>query len=65
LLKDMQKRVGDALADFPGYAKIRRATLTLEPWSVDNGLMTPTLKVKRNRVLGHYKEEVERMYLNP
>ena len=65
LLKDMQKRVGDALADFPGYAKVRRVTLTLEPWSVDNGLMTPTLKVKRNQVLGHYKGEVERMYLNP
>ena len=31
LLKDMLKRVRVALRDFPGYAKIRRATLALSP----------------------------------
>jgi long-chain acyl-CoA synthetase len=62
LLKDMLKRVRDALADFPGYAKIRRATLLLEPWSIENGLMTPTMKIKRNQVGQHYRQAVERMY---
>jgi long-chain acyl-CoA synthetase len=62
LVKDMLKRVRAALRDFPGYAKIRRATLLLEPWTIDNGLMTPTMKVKRGQVLQHHGEEVERMY---
>jgi long-chain acyl-CoA synthetase len=62
LLKDMLKRIRDALADFPGYAKIRRVTLTLEPWSIDNGLMTPTMKIKRNLVLERYQGDVEQMY---
>jgi len=62
LLKDMQKRIRDVLADFPGYAKIRRVTLTLEPWSVENGLMTPTMKIKRKQVLERYADEVTRMY---
>ena len=62
LVKDMLKRIRLALRDFPGYAKIRRATLMLEPWTVDNGLMTPTLKVKRQQVLKHYGDQVERMY---
>jgi long-chain acyl-CoA synthetase len=62
LVKDMLKRIREALRDFPGYAKIRRATLLLDPWTVDNGLMTPTLKVKRQQVLKQYGAEVERMY---
>jgi long-chain acyl-CoA synthetase len=62
LVKDMLKRIRVALRGFPGYAKIRRATLMLEPWTPDNGLMTPTLKVKRGQVLKHHGEAVERMY---
>jgi long-chain acyl-CoA synthetase len=62
LLKDMQRRIREALRDFPGYAKIRRVSLSLEPWSVENGLMTPTLKVKRGEVLRRYADDVERMY---
>jgi len=62
LVKDMLKRIRETLRGFPGYAKIRRATLMLEPWTVDKGLMTPTLKVKRGQVLKHHGEAVERMY---
>lgn len=62
LLKDMLKRVRAALRDFPGYAKIRRAALALEPWSVENGLLTPTLKVKRPQVVDRYREAIDRMY---
>jgi len=59
---DMLSRIRSALRDFPGYAKIRRVTLVLEPWTVDNGMMTPTLKVKRAKVLERHIQEVERMY---
>jgi len=62
LVKDMLKRIRASLGDFPGYAKIRRASLMLEPWSVDNGLLTPTLKVKRGEVIKYYRDRVERMY---
>ncbi len=62
LLKDMLKRVRVALRDFPGYAKIRRAALALEPWSVENGLLTPTLKVKRPQVVDRYREAIDRLY---
>jgi long-chain acyl-CoA synthetase len=62
LLRDMQTRIREALADFPGYAKVRRLTLTLEPWSIENGMLTPTMKIKRSRVLEHYKGAVDSMY---
>jgi long-chain acyl-CoA synthetase len=50
------------LKDFPGYAKVRRIILSLEPWTVDNGLLTPTLKVKRARVLDKFAEEIRTLY---
>jgi long-chain acyl-CoA synthetase len=62
LVKDVLRRTRDALRGFPGYAKIRRAILLLEPWSIDNGLLTPTMKVKRNEVVGRYGELVEQAY---
>ena len=58
LLKDIK----GCLKDFPGYAKVRRLILTLEPWSVDNGLLTPTLKVKRARVLERFAAEIKALY---
>jgi long-chain acyl-CoA synthetase len=62
VLNAVGRRVKVALRDFPGYAKIRQVSLSLEPWSVEDGLMTPTLKVKRPKVLEHYAAEVEAMY---
>jgi len=56
------RAVRNRLTDFPGYAKVRRVILTREPWTVDNGLQTPTLKVKRTRVLDKFAAEIEALY---
>lgn len=56
------KQVQVQLHDFPGYAKIRRLALFLEPWTVENGLQTPTLKLKRGLVLERFAEAVEALY---
>jgi long-chain acyl-CoA synthetase len=56
--------IRDRLKDFPGYAKVRRLILLLEPWTVDNGLLTPTLKVKRARVLEKFADEIKALYGN-
>ncbi len=56
------KQISLQLRDFPGYAKIRRLTVLLEPWTIDNGMMTPTLKIKRAIVLKNYAKQVEAMY---
>jgi len=51
-----------ALHEFPSYAKIRRVAPTLEPWTVENDLMTPTLKVKRNKVIDLNKDIIKDIY---
>ena len=55
-------RMSQRLHEFPGYAQIRRLTLVLEPWTVDNGLLTPTMKMKRARIVEHFAAEIEAMY---
>jgi len=60
--KAILKRVSTRLKDFPGYAKIRRAHITLQPWTVDDGLLTPTLKVKRPKVMKKFAAEIEALY---
>jgi long-chain acyl-CoA synthetase len=62
LVAEMQTRVRAALQGFPGYAKIRRLALLREPWTVDNDLLTATLKIKRARVLDKHQALVEQLY---
>ncbi|XP_064934534.1 probable acyl-activating enzyme 16, chloroplastic isoform X5 [Musa acuminata AAA Group] len=33
-----------------------------EPFTIDNGLMTPTMKVKRNEVADRYREQIKQLY---
>ncbi len=55
-------RIRRRIHDFPGYARIRKTTATFTPWTVENGLMTPTLKLKRTKILEKYKDDIARMY---
>ena len=50
------------LTDFPGYAQVRKFHLSLEPWTVDNGLITPTLKTKRPQILKHYEQAIAALH---
>lgn len=42
--------------------KIKRITLVPEEWTVKNKLLTPTLKVKRPKIMEKYNEEIEKMF---
>jgi len=62
VVKALTRHVAHQLKHFPGYAQIRRLHPELKPWTVEEGLLTPTLKVKRNQVLDRYRAVVEAMY---
>ena len=42
--------------------KIKRVQLIDENFSIENGLMTPTMKVKRKKVTEKYKKQLEKLY---
>ena len=43
--------------------KIKKIQLLDENFSIENGLLTPTMKVKRKKVTEKYKKELENLYL--
>jgi len=55
-------RLSGRLKDFPGCAQVRRAHFTLEPWTVENGLLTPTLKIKRATIAERYEKELDALF---
>ena len=55
-------KIAHQIREFPGYAKIRRVVLLASPWTVENDMLTPTLKLRRGQVLEHYKNQVEELY---
>ena len=58
----LNKHVNKLMDAFPAYAKIRRIICLLEPWTVENGLLTPTLKLKRARVVDRYQAQISKTY---
>lgn len=56
------QRIGKMFKLFPGYAQMRRVTIVPEKWTIDNGFMTPTLKLKRKAIFDKYRPAIDDMY---
>jgi long-chain acyl-CoA synthetase len=56
------ERIARAAAQFPKYATPRKVWLTLEPWTISGGLMTPTLKLKRQAIEKAFADEIAGLY---
>ena len=55
-------RIALQTKSFARYATPRAVYLTLQPWTIESTFMTPTLKLKRNNLIGHYAAEIEALY---
>ncbi|MBC7623056.1 MAG: long-chain fatty acid--CoA ligase [Aeromicrobium sp.] len=60
--KLLVQRIAKRIKDFPGYAQVRKVSVVKEKWTIDNGLITPTLKLKRNVIVTKYAAAIESMY---
>ncbi len=44
------------------HEKVRKFLLVAEPFTLENGLMTPTLKIKRKTITEQYDKEIDAVY---
>jgi len=47
---------------FAKWEKVKRFELTPDVWSVDNGLLTPTMKIKRDKIKDQYIDLYNKLY---
>jgi long-chain acyl-CoA synthetase len=55
-------RITSLLVALPRYAQVRAVHLALQPWTIDAGLLTPSLKVKRDIIVPLFAKEIEDLY---
>jgi len=56
------EQIAAQMDDFPGYAKIRKVHICDREWTVEAGLLTPTLKIKRPKITAFYESQIEALY---
>lgn len=62
LINTLLEKIQSRLRDFPGYANIHRIAVSPQPWTIENGLITPTLKLRREQIQAQYHDMVEALY---
>jgi len=58
-LERLLDSVNQGLAD---YEQLRMIVVAKEPWTIENGQLTPTMKIKRSRIEAAVAPQVERWY---
>lgn len=56
------RRIKALSRNFPNYGVPRNVRLLSEPWTIENGMLTPTLKLKRGRIREKYANEIAELY---
>jgi long-chain acyl-CoA synthetase len=53
------KRVNEGVAD---YERLQMLVIAKEPWSIENGCLTPTMKIKRSRIEAELQPQLDNWY---
>ncbi|WP_203568852.1 AMP-dependent synthetase/ligase [Aestuariimicrobium ganziense] len=62
VVEALKERVSQLTAKLPSHEQIRDLRASVEEFTMENGLLTPTLKVKRREVEKRFNELIEDMY---
>jgi long-chain acyl-CoA synthetase len=63
IIEFYNNRVHSIQEDLANYERVIRFTLLPEPFSIQNGMLTNTLKVRRNLLIEQFKDDIDKMYL--
>ena len=56
------RRIKALTRDFPNYGIPRNVRLLAEPWTIESGLLTPTLKLKRKALNEKFAPQIQTLY---
>ncbi|MDQ6982138.1 MAG: long-chain fatty acid--CoA ligase [Mariprofundus sp.] len=62
LKKNLQTKINKMLKPLNPFEQVRRIRLLHQPFSIESGLLTPTMKIKRRKVYEHYRDRLESLY---
>jgi len=62
---EMEKLLGEVNRSLSDYEQLQTLVVAREAWSIDNGLLTPTMKLKRARIESVIADEVARWMERP
>ena len=62
LLNAIQDDINLHNEKFGQWEKIKKFELTSEPWTIENGLLTPTMKLKRKAIKSKYLDLIKKIY---
>jgi long-subunit acyl-CoA synthetase (AMP-forming) len=58
-LGNLLAEVNQALAD---YEQLRMIVVAQQPWSIENGMLTPTMKIRRSRIEAEFEAQLAHWY---
>ena len=61
--KEVIKKIAVLLQKFPVHARVRSVYMTLEPWTIENGMITATMKLKRPEIEKQFAEQIRKLYV--
>lgn len=63
IIEFYEGRIQQAQKELAAYEQVKKFTLLAQPFTMDNGELTPTLKLKRKVIYQHYEQAIENMYI--
>ncbi|RBP29023.1 long-chain acyl-CoA synthetase [Oceanihabitans sediminis] len=62
LRERIQEEINDANEKFGHWEQIKKFEITPNPWTIEDGHLTPTMKMKRKIIKEIYKDLIEKIY---
>ena len=60
--KEIELYIDDLNKNLSLIERVKKIKLINEEFTIENGMLTPTLKLKRKKILEKYKEDLEKLY---
>lgn len=62
---ELEQLLAGVNRELPDYERLHTLVVAREAWSIDNGLLTPTMKLKRMRIEAAIADDIPRWYARP